>query len=99
MVSKPIDHYTQPRSELLVEPLMTLVKPLPKKEEALIGDPKILSQYIEYIDLSPLEPWLVLKLYLDLIIEEKLLIVREMSHIMVPCKKYFEEEPESHKKL
>ena len=53
----------------------------------------------EYIDLDPLKPRLVLKLYLDLIVEEELLAIRRMSHIMIQRRKYFEEEPESRREL
>ena len=98
-VSTSSDYYTQSRSKLLVESLMTLVEPLPKKEEATKRHSEILPQYIEYIDLGPLEPRLVLKLFLDLIVEEELLAIRRISHIMVPYRKYFEEESESHRKL
>ena len=78
---------------------MTLVEPLLKKEEAIIVDPETLPQHIEYIDLGLLKPRLVLKLYLDLIIEKELLVIRRMSHIMVSSKKYFEEEPELRREL
>ena len=98
-VSTPNDHYTRSSSELLVEPLMTLIESLSKKEKVTIGDPKTLSQHLKYIDLNLLESQLVLKLYLDLIVEEELLAIKRISHIMVPCKKYFEEEPESYREL
>ena len=98
-VSTPSDYYTQSRSELLVESLMTLVESLFKKEEATIGDPKILPQHIEYVDLDPLEPRLIFKLYLDLIVKEELLVIRGMSYIMVPRRKYLEKEFESRRKL
>ena len=41
-VSTPSDHYTQLNSKLIIEPLMTLVESLLKKEEAIIGNPKTL---------------------------------------------------------
>ena len=98
-VSTPSDHYTQLNSKLIVEPLMTLVEPLLKKKETTIGDSEILSQHIKYIDLGLLKPQVVLKLYLDLIIEEELLVIRRMSNIIVPSRKYLEEEPESRREL
>ena len=54
-ISTPSDHYTQLKPKLVVEPLMTPVEPLFKKEKTTIRDPEILPQHIEYIDLGPLE--------------------------------------------
>ena len=98
-VSTPSDHYTQLNQKLIVEPLMTLIEPLLKKKEATIGDPETLPQHIEYIDLNLLKLQLILQLYLDQSIKKELLVIRRMSHIMVPSRKYLEEELESRREL
>ena len=49
-VSTLNDHCIQPRSELLVEPLITLVEPLPRKQEATKGHYETLPQHLKYID-------------------------------------------------
>jgi hypothetical protein len=72
-VSIVSDHNTHPRLEVSVEPLMTLVDPLAKKEEDTNGDLETLPLHIEYINLDLVEPRSLLKLYLDLNIEKELL--------------------------
>ena len=90
------------RLKLPAEPFMTLVEPLPEKEETPKGNPVILFQHIEhieYIDLDLLESRPVLKLYLDLIIKQELLTIRKISYSMVPCRKHSKVDPESRREL